>query len=325
MLIRGFQAKKKTFNWMEEIEDDEIENEIEYAEENVNEDKEEDDEEDDDEEDNEENYVEEQKVKENVEKNDKEVNDTYKDKNEDNEKNDVISENDVIIDSPIPVNPNQKDKKEESLKIRKLKKNSATWEIVTQEEIKLEQWQYSTNSENDENYQPTDEEIFEQEPEFFDNDEISQRFMHLVQNVREIFKIERKDWEQNPYFKILWWKTADFILEYLFYLIEENDEPVDLYIKKIETNQEDEYENEHLVQFSYNVNKELNIFVDEIILYEKVNKSDSDTPEYNDTKSILEKFIFLTDNHYDKLKAEINKQQEEKQKKKQLQQIFKGF
>ena len=28
MLIRGFQAKKKTFNWMEEIEDDEIENEI---------------------------------------------------------------------------------------------------------------------------------------------------------------------------------------------------------------------------------------------------------------------------------------------------------
>ena len=28
MLIRGFQAKKKTFNSMEEIEDDEIENEI---------------------------------------------------------------------------------------------------------------------------------------------------------------------------------------------------------------------------------------------------------------------------------------------------------
>jgi hypothetical protein len=65
--------------------------------------------------------------------------------------------------------------------------------------------------------------------------------------------------------------------------------------------------------------------VDEVILYEKINKSDSDNAEYNDTKTILEKFIFLTENHYDKMKAEFDKQREEKQKKKQLQQIFKGF
>jgi hypothetical protein len=39
-----------------------------------------------------------------------------------------------------------------------------------------------------------------------------------------------------------------------------------------------------LVQFSYNEDQELNIFVDEVILYEKVNKSDSDTTEFNDTK-----------------------------------------
>ncbi|MBO7094955.1 hypothetical protein J6V86_01970 [bacterium] len=65
--------------------------------------------------------------------------------------------------------------------------------------------------------------------------------------------------------------------------------------------------------------------MDEVILYERINKSDPDTPEYNDTKAILEKFIFLTDNHYDKLKAQINKEREERQKKKQLQQIFKGF
>ena len=79
------------------------------------------------------------------------------------------------------------------------------------------------------------------------------------------------------------------------------------------------------MQFSYNEDKELNIFVDEVILYENINKSDSDTTEYNDTKTILEKFIFLTENHYDKLKTEIDKQREEKQKKRQLQQIFKGF
>ena len=208
---------------------------------------------------------------------------------------------------------------------KKIKKNSATWEIITDEEIQLEQWQDNPNSENDEDYQPTEEELFEHEPEFFANDELSQQFMHLVQNAREIFKLERKDWQQNPYFKILWSKTDNSTLEYLFYLIEEEDEPIDLYIKKIETVQETWEENEHLVQFSYNEDKELNIFVDEVILYEKINKSESDTPEYNDTKAILEKFIFLTDNHYDKLKAEIDKQHEEKQKKKQLQQIFKGF
>ena len=60
-------------------------------------------------------------------------------------------------------------------------------------------------------------------------------------------------------------------------------------------------------------------------MYEKINKSNSENAEYNDTKSILEKFIFLTDNYYDKLKSELKKQHEEMQKKRQLQQIFKGF
>ena len=149
--------------------------------------------------------------------------------------------------------------------------------------------------------------------------------MHLVQNTHGIFKLEHKNWEQNPYFKILWSKTSNSTIEYLFYLIEEEDEPIDLYIKKVETNQENWEENEHLVQFSYNEEKELNIFVDGVILYERINKSDSDSTEYNDTKSILEKFIFLTDNHYDKLKSELDKLHKEKQKKRQLQQIFKGF
>ena len=181
------------------------------------------------------------------------------------------------------------------------------------------------NTEDEEEYQPTAEELFEYEPEFFADDELSQQFMILVQNVREIFKLEHKDEDHNPYFKILWWKTEKSTLEYLFYLIEEEDEPIDLYIKKVETNLEDNEEIEHLVQFSYNETKELNIFVDEIILYEAINKFDSNSTEYRDTKAILEKFIFLTQNHYDKLKSELDKQREERQKKKQLQQIFKGF
>ena len=181
------------------------------------------------------------------------------------------------------------------------------------------------NTENDEEYQPSAEELFEQEPEFFADDELSQQFMQLVQNVRWIFKFERKDGEQNPYFKILWWKTTNSTLEYLFYLIEEKDEPIDLYIKKVETDQGNWEEVEHLLQFSYNENKELNIFVDEVILYEWINKADSDSKEWIDTKSVIEKFIFLTQTYYDKLEHQRKKEREEKQKKKQLQQIFKGF
>jgi hypothetical protein len=208
---------------------------------------------------------------------------------------------------------------------KNIKKNSVTWETITDEEIQLEQWQDDPDSEDEEEYQPSAEELFEREPEFFADDEISQQFMNLVQNVRGIFKFERKDWEQNPYFKILWWKTNNSTLEYLFYLIEEENEPIDLYIKKVEINQDSWEENEHLVQFSYNEDKELNIFVDEVILYERINKSDSDSTEYRDTKAILEKFIFLTETYYKELKVKYDAERKEKEKKRQLQQIFKGF
>ena len=311
----------------EEVEDEETENEENVEEANDKEIEDNNEEEVDNDNDEE---VDDDNDEEIEEDNDEEVDD-YNDEEveEDNDDEEVDEDNDeevdedIVINTPIAVNPNQKDEKEELNNDRKIKKNSVTWETITNEEIELEQWQDLPTNEDDEEYQPSAEEIFEQEPEFFADDELSQQFMHLVQNVRGIFKLERKDWEQNPYFKILWWKTKDSTLEYLFYLIEEEDEPIDLYIKKVETNQEDE--NEHLVQFSYNKDKELNIFVDEVILYERINKSDPNNTEYNDTKTILEKFIFLTDNHYDKLKSELDKIYEEKKKKKQLQQIFKGF
>lgn len=241
------------------------------------------------------------------------------------EEEDEYREEKDIINTPIAVDPSKKDEKDEMPKTRKIRKNSVTWEIITDEEIQLEQWQDTSIDEDDGEYQPTVDELFEYEPGFFADDELSQQFLILVHNAREIFKLEHNDRQPDPYFKILWWKNDNSTLEYLFYLIEEENEPVDLYIKKVETNQETGEEIEHLVQFSYDKNKELNIFVDEVILYERINKSDKDTPEYNDTKTILEKFIFLTENHYSQLKSEIKKQYEEMQKKKQLQQIFKGF
>jgi hypothetical protein len=56
-----------------------------------------------------------------------------------------------------------------------------------------------------------------------------------------------------------------------------------------------------------------------------VNKLDETSIEYNDTKSILEKFVFLTDKYYNELRIKRNQELEEKQKKRQLQKIFKGF
>ena len=237
-----------------------------------------------------------------------------------------IDEN-VSVNIPINIDQNAKnsDYHGKKQRNRKEKKYSANWQEITKDEIQLEQWQDMPNHEDEEEYQPSAEELFEWEPEFFADDELSQQFMHLVMNVRGIFKLERKDWQQNPYFKILWWKTDNSTLEYLFYLIEEENEPIDLYIKKVELNEENGEESEHLVQFSYNMDKELNVFVDEVILYERINKSEPNNVEYNDTKAILEKFIFLTENHYDKLKSELDRQREERRKKKQLQQIFKGF
>lgn len=255
---------------------------------------------------------------------DEEEEKTLNNKKEEDEENKGDDGDKVIINTPIRVNPNKKDEKNKTINEKKVKKNSSTWEIVTDEEIQLEQWQDMPVTEDDEDYQPSDEELFEREPESFADDELSQQFIELVQNVRWIFKFEHKNWDENPYFKIIWWKTNDSTLEYLFYLIEEKNEPIDLYIKKVEINKEED-EDEHLVQFSYDEDKELNIFVDEVILYERVNKSDSDSAEYSDTKAIFEKFIFLTQNYYDELKAKYNEERRERQKKKQLQQIFKGF
>jgi len=246
--------------------------------------------------------------------------------NEDDE-NDEDTEEDEYTKDEDDANTEISNEWDQNNKEKVSSKDNATWKVVNDEENWFEQWESveNTESEDEEEYKPSAEELFEREPEFFADDELSQQFMYLTQNVRGIFKLESKDDEQSPYFKILWWKTKDSTLEYLFYLIEEKDEPIDLYIKKVETNQENWEENEHLVQFSYNEDKELNVLVDEIILYEKVNKLNSENIGYNDTKAILEKFTFLTENHYNKLKSELDKINEEKKKKKQLQQIFKGF
>ena len=246
--------------------------------------------------------------------------------NEDNKISDDEDDNGIWVNTPfIPAGneeSNQTEKTNDT--VRKKKRYSREWKQITKEEIELEEWQDIADNENDEEYIPSDEEIFEQEPEFFADDELSKQFMKLVWNARWIFKLERKNGEAESCFKIIGWKNTDTTIEYLFYLIEQPSEPLDLFIKKIERDLANWEEVEHLVQFSY-ADKKLNIFVDEVILYEDINNADDSSWEYRDTKAILEKFIFLTQTHYDELESEVKRQQEEKQKKRQLQNIFKGF
>ena len=256
--------------------------------------------------------------------------DTESDTIEDNDEDITISNdednNEIWANSPfIPVKDKEDTQAEKTnISTRKKKKYSRDWKQITNDEIELEEWQDSADNENDDEYIPSDEEIFEQEPDFFADDELSKQFMKLVWNSRWIFRLERKNWGVESCFKIIGWKNTDTTLEYLFYLIEQPGEPLDLFIKKIERDLDNWEEIEHLVQFSYE-DKKLNIFVDEIILYEHINNADDSSWEYRDTKAVLEKFIFLSQTYYDELESEIKRQQEEKQKKRQLQNIFKGF
>jgi hypothetical protein len=58
-------------------------------------------------------------------------------------------------------------------------------------------------------------------------------------------------------------------LEYFIYLVEDEDDHIDLFIKKIETNTTTNEEQEHLLQWAYTINgQHLDIFVDEMLLYQ---------------------------------------------------------
>jgi hypothetical protein len=53
------------------------------------------------------------------------------------------------------------------------------------------------------------------------------------------------------------------------YLVEDEEDHIDLFIKKVETDNEAEEEDEHLLQWSYHTQTQhLDIFVDEILLYQ---------------------------------------------------------
>ncbi|MDR3169724.1 MAG: hypothetical protein LBU27_08570 [Candidatus Peribacteria bacterium] len=89
------------------------------------------------------------------------------------------------------------------------------------------------------------------------------KFLSLTDTARAIFALS----EDKSSFKIIGNKTETTLIEYFVYLIEDEIDHLDLFIKKVET-QGDE-EDEHLLQWSYDTAKQrLDILVDEMLLYQ---------------------------------------------------------
>ncbi|MDR0607875.1 MAG: hypothetical protein LBG52_06105 [Candidatus Peribacteria bacterium] len=89
------------------------------------------------------------------------------------------------------------------------------------------------------------------------------KFFSLTDTARAIFALS----EDKSNFTIVGGKTDTSLLEYFVYLIEDEINHLDLFIKKVETQNEEEHE--HLLQWSYDTSKQhLDILVDEILLYQ---------------------------------------------------------
>ncbi|MDR0859478.1 MAG: hypothetical protein LBO09_00390 [Candidatus Peribacteria bacterium] len=126
-----------------------------------------------------------------------------------------------------------------------------------------------------------DGETIEFEPTTKTGNELFDKFLSLTDTARAIFALQ----EDKSNFKIIGGKTSDNLLEYFVYLIEDETDHIDLFIKKVET-QEDE-EDEHLLQRSYTTtNQHLDIFVDEMLLYQFT----QDNKEANGVLDKLNKF-----------------------------------
>ncbi|MBQ7074133.1 hypothetical protein IJM86_03590 [bacterium] len=97
------------------------------------------------------------------------------------------------------------------------------------------------------------------------NPEILEKFSNVYGLTKKILSIS----EDNTSFSFSGGETVNSKIEYQIYLIEDEEDHTDLFFKKIETKQETGDEEEHLIQWTYNKTKDkLDVFVDEVILYE---------------------------------------------------------
>ncbi|MDR2541401.1 MAG: hypothetical protein LBD11_06710 [Candidatus Peribacteria bacterium] len=146
--------------------------------------------------------------------------------------------------------------------------------------LPIEETEEETEEEEiEQNIEP--EETIELEPSKKTGNELFDKFLSLTDTARAIFALQ----EDKSNFKIIGGKTADNLLEYFVYLIEDEADHIDLFIKKVET--QDDEEEEHLLQWTYTTTSQhLDIFVDEMLLYQFT----KDNKEANGITDKLNKF-----------------------------------
>ncbi len=162
--------------------------------------------------------------------------------------------------------------------------------------------------------QDTSEEISQEE-----TSEIQQKFITLSENVSELNNLLRiKDGEV---LEIIWANTDDFSLLYQFWV---NDQK-HIYVKRIETNKEDNETNFNELKLWLNPESNLfEIFLDDVLLFEEEDLLE-DTKKKSQVMEKLNKFIFLTESKLKDAQKELRAKQEEEEERKRLQDIFRNF
>jgi len=162
----------------------------------------------------------------------------------------------------------------------------------------------------------------EEESDFNKNPEILEKFSNVYGLTKKILSIS----DDSTSFAFSWGETVNSKIEYQIYLIEDEEDHTDLFFKKIETKTETGDEEEHLIQWTYNKTKDkLDVFVDEVILYEI---GDGHTEEEKWENMIIEKlnkFASFFEGYYDDLYKKVQKQKEIEEKNRLLHEIFKNF
>lgn len=154
------------------------------------------------------------------------------------------------------------------------------------------------------------------------NYEILEKFTTVYGITKKILSIS----EDKNTFSFSWGENINSKIEYQIYLIEDEENHTDLFFKKIETQIESGEEEEHLIQWTYHKDiDKLDIFVDEMILYE-IGDGHSEAPRReNDIIEKLNKFELFFNSYYDEKSKEIQKQKEIEEKNRLLHEIFRNF
>ena len=154
------------------------------------------------------------------------------------------------------------------------------------------------------------------------NHEILEKFSQVYGMTKKILDIS----EDHTSFAFSGGETVNSKIEYQIYLIEDEENHVDLFFKKIDTHIDSGEEDEHLIQWTYYKDEDkLDIFVDEVILYQIGGWHSEEEKRENMIIEKLNKFQNFFEGYYDDLSKEVQKKKEIEEQNRLLHEIFKNF